>query len=306
MTTHLEREYRALVTDPLDDISQQTGDSPYQVFSDWIDLALASFAGDEDAYQKPLTRYANDGREEQTVRNLATLHANALGGLVLAMEQTDEDVLGGVYEYYGLTSSHFAQYFTPGVVSRAMAVMDFPDSDDLRDATTEDPLVIGDISGCGSGRLIVDSAKYLREIAPETPAVFLGYDKDPICAKMTVLNFVLNDLTGYVLLGDALKLEARRIWFVSVTQLARGNHPVKALDTDERERVLARFFGVSPADDGTETQETEDQTSVDDPEDDPEENPTEPTTAHATGVESALDVTLDGENTAQAGFDEFA
>ena len=51
MTTLLEREHRKLVTEPLDAISQQTGDSPYQVFSDWIDLALASFSGDEDAYQ---------------------------------------------------------------------------------------------------------------------------------------------------------------------------------------------------------------------------------------------------------------
>jgi len=263
MTTHLEPEHREFVTDPLDVISQDTGDSPYQVFSDWIDLALASFTGDEDAYQEPLTRYANDGRDEDAVREIATRHANALGGLVLAMEQTGEDILGGVYEYYGLTSSHFAQYFTPGAVSRAMAAMNLPGGDDLRDSTPEDPLVIGDISGCGSGRLIIDSAKHLREIAPETPAVFLGYDKDPICAKMTVLNFVLNDLTGYVLLGDALKLEAHRGWFVSGVQLARGNHPVTALDADGRDRVLARFFCVPPDDDASATSEDDDESTVD-------------------------------------------
>jgi hypothetical protein len=304
MKTLLEREYRKLVTDPLDAISQQTGDSPYQVFSDWIDLALASFTGDEDAYQKPLTRYAIDGRNEDTVRELATQLANALGGLVLAMEQTNEDVLGGVYEHYGLTSSHFAQYFTPGAVSRAMAAMNLPDGDDLRDATAEDPLVIGDISGCGSGRLIVDTANHLREIAPEAPAVFLGYDKDPICAKIAVLNFVLNDLTGYVLLGDSLKLEAHRVWFVSVAQLARGDHPVKALDADGRDRVLARFFGV-PLGDGATEPSMDDEADVESGHED-DERVTEPPMAHATSVESALDVALDGENTAQVGFDEFA
>lgn len=312
MTTLLEREHRKLVTDPLDAISQQTGDSPYQVFSDWIDLALASFSGDEDAYQKPLARYGNDGHDEDTVRELAIQHANALGGLVLAMEQTNEDVLGGVYEHYGLTSSHFAQYFTPGTVSRAIAAINLPDGDDLRDATAEDPLVIGDISGCGSGRLIVDTANHLREIAPEAPAVFLAYDKDPICAKMAVLNFVLNDLTGYVLLGDALKLEAHRVWLVSVAQLARGNLPVKALDADGRDRVLARFFGV-PLDDGA-TKPSVDDDAVDDVddeadakhEDEDDERITEPPTAHTTRAESPLDVALDGENTAQVGFDEFA
>jgi hypothetical protein len=71
MTTLLEREHLKLVTDPIDALSHQTGDSPYQVFSDWIDRALAIFTGDDDAYQKPLTRYANDGRDEDTVRELA-------------------------------------------------------------------------------------------------------------------------------------------------------------------------------------------------------------------------------------------
>ncbi len=304
MTTLFERENRKLVTDPLNAISQQTGDSPYQVFSDWIDLAIASFSGDEDAYQKLLARYANDGRDEDTVRELATQHANALGGLVLAMEQTNEDVLGGVYEHYGLTSSHFAQYFTPGAVSRAIAAMNLPDGEDLRDATPEDPLVIGDVSGCGSGRLIVDTANHLRKIAPEASAVFLGYDKDPICAKMAVLNFVLNDLTGYVLLGDALKLDARRVWFISTAQLIGGDHPVRELDTSERDRVLARFFGVPLAadlnDDTDAGAAQEEPDTESEPEVDPEPTPEEPTPA------PNLDVTIDPRETSQAGFDEFA
>ena len=300
MTTLLEPEHRELVTDSLDDISQQTGKSTYRVFSDWISMAVASFSGDEDAYQKPLDRYRNDGRDEETVREFATLHANALGGLVLAMEETQEDVLGGVYEHYGLTSEHFAQYFTPGAVSRAMAQMNLPDTDSLREATPDDPLVIGDVSGCGSGRLIVDSAHRLQDLAPETPAVYLGYDKDPLCAKMAVLNFVLNDMTGYVLLGDALKLDARRVWFISTAQLIGGDHPVRELDTSERDRVLARFFGVSLVDDDTdagaaqEEPDTESELDVD-----PEPTPEEPTLA------PNLDVTLDPSDTSQAGFDEF-
>jgi len=303
MTTLLEDEHRALITEPLDEISQRTGDSSFQVFSDWVDLTLASFAGDEDAYQKPLTRYDNNGGEEDTVRELATLHANALGGLVLAMEQTEEDVLGGVYEYYGLTSSQFAQYFTPGAVSRAMAAMNLPDSDELRDATSEDPLVIGDISGCGSGRLIVDIAKRVRELDPEAPAVYVGYEKDPICAKMAVLNFVLNDITGYVLLGDALKVDAHRAWFVSVAQLIRGDRPVRPLDTDERDRVLDRFFSVPLDDSATATQE-EEGSPTENPGDAVEAN--EPSGVHSAAIEAELDVTLDSENTDQLGFDEFS
>ena len=302
MRTLLDSEHREHVTDPLGDISQQTGESPYQVFSDWVDMAVASFSGDEDAYQTPLDRYRNDGRDEETVRALATLHANALGGLILAMEETDEDVLGGVYEHYGLTSEHFAQYFTPGAVSRAMAEMTLPDADSIRKATPEDPLVIGDVSGCGSGRLIVDSARRLRDLAPEAPAIHLGYDKDPLCAKIAVLNFVLNDLTGYVLLGDALKLDARRVWFISTAQLLRGDHPVRELDTSERDRVLARFFGVPLVDDSLDddTDAGAAQDESDTPDVDPEPSPEVPAPA------PNLDVTLDSSETTQAGFDEFA
>jgi len=291
MTTLLEPEHREHVTDPLDHISQQTGASPYQVFSDWISMAVASFSGDEDVYQKPLDRYRNDGRDEETVRALATLHANALGGLVLAVEETQEDVLGGVYEHYGLTSEHFAQYFTPGAVSRAMAQMNLPDANSIREATPEEPLVIGDVSGCGSGRLIVDSARRLRDLAPEAPAVYLGYDKDPLCAKMAVLNFVLNDMTGYVLLGDALKLDARRVWFISTAQLLRGDHPVRELDTSERDRVLARFCGVpldDDLDDETETGAAQEEPDTESELDvDPEPTPEEP--APAPNLDVALD-----------------
>ena len=301
MTTLLDPEYREHVTDPLDDISQQTGESPYQVFSDWISMAVASFSGDEDAYQKPLDRYRKDGRDEEMVREFATLHANALGGLVLAMEETQEDVLGGVYEHHGLTSEHFAQYFTPGAVSRAMAQMNLPDTDSLREATPDDPLVIGDVSGCGSGRLIVDSARQLRDLAPEAPAVYLGYDKDPLCAKMAVLNFVLNDLTGYVLLGDALKLDARRVWFISTAQLIGGDHPVRDLDSGERDRVLARFFSApldDDQDDETDAGAARDESKI--PNVDPEPAPEEPTTA------PNLDIALDPSEISQTGFDEFA
>jgi hypothetical protein len=41
-------------------------------------------------------------------------------------------------------------------------------------------------------------------------------------------------------------------------------------------------------------------------EDEDDERITEPPTAHTTRAESLLDVALDGENTAQVGFDEFA
>jgi hypothetical protein len=121
---------------------------------------------------------------------------------------------------------------------------------------------------------------------------------------MAVLNFVLNDMTGYVLLGDALKLDARRVWFISTAQLIGGDHPVRELDTSERDRVLARFFGVSlvdDLDDDTDAGAAQEEPGIEpEPEVDPEPTPEEPTSA------PNLDVTIDPGETSQAGFDEFA
>jgi len=118
---------------------------------------------------------------------------------------------------------------------------------------------------------------------------------------MAVLNFVLNDMTGYVLLGDVLKLDARRVWFISTAQLVRGDYPVRELDSGERDRVLARFFGVSLVDDDTDAGAAQEEPGIEpEPEVDPEPTPEEPTSA------PNLDVTIDPGETSQAGFDEFA
>ncbi|MDS0261966.1 N-6 DNA methylase [Haloarcula sp. S1CR25-12] len=243
MTTLLDDDIRKRVTDPLDSIHQETGDTPFRVFSDWVNLTLAGFSGDEESYQKTLSRYRIDGFDEDAVDRLVNLHAEALGGLVLGLEESKEDILGGVYEHYGLTSDRFGQYFTPGPVSRAMAAMTIPDDGDLREATLDDPLVIGDISGCGSGRLIVDSARQLRTVAPEVAAVFIGYEKDSLCAKMAVINFVLNDIIGYVLLGDALKLKPQKVWSAGTGRMLKGERPVSVLTAEETDWVVSRFFG---------------------------------------------------------------
>ena len=117
---------------------------------------------------------------------------------------------------------------------------------------------------------------------------------------MAVLNFVLNDLTGYVLLGDALKLDAHRVWFISTAQLIGGDHPVRELDTGERDRVLSRFFDVPLVDDDTdagaaqEEPDTESELDVD----------PEPTPEEATPTTN-LDVVFNPSETFQAVFDNF-
>lgn len=238
MNSEIKSEIRKRVTDPLNEISTKTGDSSHQVFTDFLDLTISSFSGDESQYTNCIQRYRNDGHDKSTIENLLRLHAKALSGLVMGLEETDKDILGAVYEHYSTTSENFAQHFTPKSTSRTIAEIDFPDEAEIRNASRDDPLLIGDISGCGSGSLLLDSARRLRTIRPDCPAIYIGWDIDSDCAKMCVINFVLNGLPGHVLQGDTLRLQVNRCWQVEPTNLSRGKMPVSKIPSSEQDRII--------------------------------------------------------------------
>jgi len=238
MNSELKPELRKRVTDPLNEISAKTGDSSYQIFTDFLDLTISSFSGDESWYSNRIQRYRNDGHNESTIGNFLRLHAKALGGLTVASEKTNKDVLGAVYEHYSTTSDNFSQHFTPKSVSRTITEMSFPDEEEIRNASPDDPLLIGDISGCGSGSLLLDSAHRLRAIRSDCPAVYIGWDIDSDCAKMCVINFVLNRLPGYVFQGDTLQLQVNRCWHIEPTNLSQEKMPVSKIPASDQERIL--------------------------------------------------------------------
>jgi len=236
MKSELKPELRKRVTDPLNEIAAKTGDSSYQVFTDFLDLTISSFSGDESRYSNCIQRYRNDGHDESTIENLLSRHAKALSGLTVASEKTNKDVLGAVYEHYSTTPDNFSQHFTPKSVSRTMTEMSFPDEEEIRNASPDDPLLIGDISGCGSGSLLLDSARRLRTIRPGCPAVYIGWDIDSDCAKMCVINFVLDRLPGYVFQGDTLQLQVNRCWQIEPINLPRGKMPVSEIPASDQKR----------------------------------------------------------------------
>jgi len=241
MSSQLKPEVREKVTNPLNKISATTGDSSYQVFSDFLDLTISSFSGDEQEYSTRIEGYRTDGYDMATVKNLLQLHAKALSGLVVGLEKTNEDVLGTVYEHYSTTSENFGQHFTPHSVSNTMAEMAFPDEGRVCDASSDDPLLIGDLSGCGSGSLLLESANRLQSIREDCPAIYVGWDIDPDCAKMCVINFVLNGLSGYVLQGDTLRVQVNRCWKIEPTNPSQERMPVSEIPDGGHKEIIDKL-----------------------------------------------------------------
>ena len=166
---------------------------------------LYALQGRDDPYLEIVDKYDRDRSQGQRASDL---YADAFGKLQYGMAETQADLLGVVYETYGMASDAFGQYFTPHNASRMNAEMALHDLDTATVQTRreqDDPVTIQD-PACGSGRLLIVAAQQYPD------AQYWGVDKSAACAKMTALNFCLYNLDGVVVHGDALAMESFNTW----------------------------------------------------------------------------------------------
>lgn len=191
-------------------IQQLTGHSRFTIFTDWVEFIFTALQRNDQCYLDRIGSYRSDF-DEETTHDVMAAYAGAFGELLVAIETTGDEVLGAVYEHWGLTSKDFGQHFTPHSLAHTMATMMMPDESDIREATLDDPLRILDPAS-GSGRLLVAAARQLATLDPEPPAVYTAIDIDRTCAQMTAINFALFGVPGWVIHGDALTLEIMNSW----------------------------------------------------------------------------------------------
>lgn len=213
------------IIDRLDEIQHQTGLAIYDVFDNWLEFIVTSLARDDDTYQDHVSALTGRVGSEDATRDILEVYAEAFASLVDTMENTTVpgtdyplELLGSIYEHYGVTSDAFGQHFTPQNLAVAKSKLLFPDANNIRDATPDDPLTIGD-PACGSGRLPFHAVHRLREIAPETPAIVVGRDIDATCARMAVVNFALWSIPAFVIHGNSLTYETWNVWRVNPSHL---------------------------------------------------------------------------------------
>ena len=166
----------------LDDLTRSGHNFP-RIFDDFLTAVVAalSLGQLEERYEEAVKRYKNG----------PDVFARSLGALILAMEQSQSDILGDVFEGAVSFGEH-GQFFTPEELCRMMAQM----TDDGGGESVNDP-------ACGSGRLLLAAAR----INPRR--LFVGCDVDERCVKMAAINLALNGLRGRVVLGNTLTLDER-------------------------------------------------------------------------------------------------
>lgn len=230
------------VTDRLRDVRLETGRGLGRVFRDWMALAVHAFERDDDAYLDRLERYERDN--DDTRETVAQTFSEALGALIVATSGAQRPVVGDIYEQVGNQADDFGQYFTPWNICRLKAEL-LLSADDIESATADDPLTIAD-PACGSGRLLVATAKVLHERDPNAAILVQGTDKDRTCARMAVVNLVIAGIPGRIRYGDSLTQEIHRTWLVEPNgtgPVVRQVDPDTAVDDSEAEPE-----GLAPVD----------------------------------------------------------
>lgn len=187
----------AAITEPLEIISQR-GFSRYDVFEDWLSLMLLALERRDEPYLEIVERYDQNKDREKGCRNIDHF-STAFGCLMKHMNESERELLGIIYEEFGMSSDEFGQHFTPHSVCELKAKI-------LSDDVEEPPVTIAD-PACGSGRLLTHAARQY-----EKKTYCFGRDKDILCAKMSALNACFFNLNAIIICGDSLLMENHRAW----------------------------------------------------------------------------------------------
>jgi type I restriction-modification system DNA methylase subunit len=178
----------------LENILRQ-GYSPFTIFNDWLDLMLFALQRDDEHYLEIVRRYKNDQTEGEREIDY---FCKAFALLQIEMQKTNDDILGQVYMEWNQSTKLRGQFFTPKHIASMMAKMLNPKGRIL------DPC-------CGSGVLLIEAIKTMDNEALDN-SVLVGQDIDLTCVKMCALNLMFFNVNGYVIWGDSLLLECKKVY----------------------------------------------------------------------------------------------
>ena len=171
------------------------GYSSYTIFNDWLDLMIFALQRDDEHYLEIVRKYKNTAKQGEREIDY---FCKAFACLQLEMQKTNDDVLGLLYMQWNQFNKYRGQFFTPKHIACFMAKMLEPKGRII------DPC-------CGSGIMLVEALKTMDNDKLDK-AVFFGQDIDLTCAKMCALNLLFFNVNGFVVWGDSLALECKKVY----------------------------------------------------------------------------------------------
>lgn len=167
----------------------RNGYSSFTIFNDWLDLMLYALQRDDPHYLEIVNKYKNPEID---------YFCKAFALLLIEMQNTSDDVLGQLYMQWNINNKCRGQFFTPKHIASMMAQILSPKG------RIFDPC-------CGSGIMLVEALKSMSEEDIMNSA-FYGQDIDLTCVKICTLNLLFFNVDGYVIWGDSLLPECKKVY----------------------------------------------------------------------------------------------
>ena len=171
-------------------------------FHNFLNLALSYFCNNCDERQMTLRKRVE---ENEDFRKAYQEALEAYGDCA----ENYHDPMGDMF-MEKISHGQHGQFFTPEDLCELSANIvlgnDFYDGMTINDPTS------------GSGRMLLKALQIAREVHGKEPKLYAN-DLSMTCAKMCLLNFLVNSVDGEVTCGDALKLDWENFTFFKIDKV---------------------------------------------------------------------------------------
>ena len=172
----------------IDEMDCRRGKEFYNIFDEFLDLTLGLMCNNPNQHQIELLTKMGENEEYKAA------YAKAVSAYGEAAANY-HDPFGDIF-MDRISHGNNGQFFTPEDLCQLNAQVMLPNDGYINDPT------------CGSGRILLAGLKSARERGFE-PWI-CGQDLSYTCAKMTLLNLMINQARGYVTCGDTLRYEQEK------------------------------------------------------------------------------------------------
>lgn len=193
----------------------------FDIFQDFLKVSLISLANVILKDEKLKSEYYNVLNRYKHPEKLAELLAITASTL----EEKHQDFLGKIYMDTNSGNKRSGQFFTPYHVSQFMTEITF-EKDAMQEIIDKEGFVKVSEPCCGAGGMIIAFAETMLKygINPQKHMVFQGIDIDINCCYMTFIQTSLLGLTGEIIHGNTLSLEAWNRFITPMTILNLNNY----------------------------------------------------------------------------------
>jgi hypothetical protein len=191
-----------------------------QVFLDFCEMAACALSNQFDLAQYNVReeRYLAIIKQYTTLEDRLVFPA-MLAELTIALDKTEQDVLGPLSAAFGLCNDRRGQIWTPWHLSYMMAKMTLcggPGEDDSLAETIRDHGFMTALEpACGPGGMVLAFGQAFKEQGynPQTQLHFSAVDISPWCCHMAYVQIALMGIPAMIAVGDSLRMEFTSYWY---------------------------------------------------------------------------------------------